>query len=150
MLSINILPNEENRNVLLVFAVMQSNNKFIVYIIVYFGWLRTEWPGFGFRQRQRIFPLPCAPIRPWGPPSFFAMVTRGSFPGDKVRPGRDADHSPSPCAEVKKEQELTSCTHPEAPFMACCVQLYFYYCLVTVQIIYFGCPEFILVFKNGE
>jgi hypothetical protein len=31
------------------------------------------------------------------------MGTGGSFPGGKARPGRDAEHSPSSSAEVKKE-----------------------------------------------
>jgi hypothetical protein len=34
------------------------------------------------------------------------MDTRGSFPGGKVRPGRDAGHSPQSSAEVVNEQEL--------------------------------------------
>jgi hypothetical protein len=34
------------------------------------------------------------------------MGTGGPFPGAKVRPGRDADHSPPSSAEVKNEQEL--------------------------------------------
>ena len=33
------------------------------------------------------------PDRPWGPPSLFYNGYR-VFPGDKVRPGRAADHSP--------------------------------------------------------
>jgi hypothetical protein len=39
-------------------------------------------------------------------PASYTMDTGGSFPGGKVRPGRDADHSPPCSAEVKKEQEL--------------------------------------------
>jgi hypothetical protein len=31
------------------------------------------------------------------------MGTRGSFPGGKLRPGRDADHSTRSSAEVKKD-----------------------------------------------
>jgi hypothetical protein len=34
------------------------------------------------------------------------MGTRGIFPGGKVRPGRDADHSPPSSAEVENEYEL--------------------------------------------
>jgi hypothetical protein len=34
------------------------------------------------------------------------MGTGGPFPGGKVRPGRDADHSPPSSAEIKNEQEL--------------------------------------------
>jgi hypothetical protein len=36
-------------------------------------------------------------------PASCTMGTGGSFPGDKARPGRDADHSPRSSAEVKKE-----------------------------------------------
>jgi hypothetical protein len=36
------------------------------------------------------------------------------FPGDKVRPQRDADHTPTSSAEVKKELSYTS-THPMGP-----------------------------------
>jgi hypothetical protein len=42
------------------------------------------------------------PDRPWGPPSLMYNGYR-VFPGDKERPGRDADPSPSSCAVVKKE-----------------------------------------------
>jgi hypothetical protein len=37
---------------------------------------------------------------PW---ASYPMGTGGSFPGGKVRPGRDADHSPPSSAEVKNE-----------------------------------------------
>jgi hypothetical protein len=36
-------------------------------------------------------------------PASYTVGTGGSFPGGKARPGRDADHSPSSSAEVKKE-----------------------------------------------
>jgi hypothetical protein len=36
-------------------------------------------------------------------PAFCPMDTVGSFPGGKVRPGSDADHSPPYSAEVKYE-----------------------------------------------
>jgi hypothetical protein len=36
-------------------------------------------------------------------PASYPMGTGGPFPGDKVRPGRDADHSPPSSAEVKYE-----------------------------------------------
>jgi hypothetical protein len=45
------------------------------------------------------------PDRLWGPPSLLYNGYRGSFPRDKARPGRDADHSPS-TAEVENEYEL--------------------------------------------
>jgi hypothetical protein len=37
------------------------------------------------------------------PASYPPMGTRGSFPGGKARPGRDADHSPPSSAEVKND-----------------------------------------------
>jgi hypothetical protein len=36
-------------------------------------------------------------------PASHTMRTGGSFPGGKMRPGRDVDHSPPSSAEVKKE-----------------------------------------------
>jgi hypothetical protein len=36
-------------------------------------------------------------------PASCTMGTGGPFPGDKARPGRDADHSPSSSAEVVNE-----------------------------------------------
>jgi len=49
------------------------------------------------------------PDRPWGPPS---LLYNGYpvFPGGKVRPGRDADHSPPSSAVVMEEKSYTS-TH---------------------------------------
>jgi hypothetical protein len=43
------------------------------------------------------------PDRLWGPPSLLYNGYRGSFPGDKARPGRDADNSPPSSAEVYNE-----------------------------------------------
>ena len=42
------------------------------------------------------------PHRPWGPPSLLYNGYR-VFPGDKVRPGRAADHSPPSSAVVMEE-----------------------------------------------
>jgi hypothetical protein len=39
-------------------------------------------------------------------PASYTVGTGGSFPGGKVQPGRDADHSPPSSAKVKKEYEL--------------------------------------------
>jgi hypothetical protein len=36
-------------------------------------------------------------------PASCRMVTGGSYPGGKARPGRDADHSPPSSAEVLNE-----------------------------------------------
>jgi hypothetical protein len=52
------------------------------------------------------------------------MGTGGSFPGDKVRPGRDADHSPPSSAVVKNEQKLCLLT-PHLPPRRVAGQLYF-------------------------
>jgi hypothetical protein len=40
------------------------------------------------------------------PPSLLSNGYRGSFPGSKAQPWRDADHSPPSNAEVKNEAEL--------------------------------------------
>jgi hypothetical protein len=53
------------------------------------------------------------------------MGTGGSFHGGKVRPGRDADHSPPSSAEVKNEQELYLLS-PHVPPWRVAGQLYFY------------------------
>jgi hypothetical protein len=55
-------------------------------------WNKKKYPGGGEIFRTR-------PDRPWGPPS---LLYNGSFPGVK-RPGRGADHPPSPSAEVENE-----------------------------------------------
>jgi hypothetical protein len=47
-------------------------------------------------------------------PASCPMGTRASFPGGKMWPGRDADHSPPSSAEVKYEQELYLLS-PHAP-----------------------------------
>jgi hypothetical protein len=36
-------------------------------------------------------------------PASYPMGTGGPFPGGKARPGRDAEHSPPPSAEIKYE-----------------------------------------------
>jgi hypothetical protein len=46
------------------------------------------------------------PDQLWDPPSLLYNGYRGSFPGGKARPGRDADHSPPSSAEVVNEKEL--------------------------------------------
>jgi hypothetical protein len=53
------------------------------------------------------------------------MGTGGPFPGDKARPGRDADHSPPSSAEVKNEEELYLLS-PHAPPWHVAGQLYFF------------------------
>ena len=52
---------------------------------------------------------PKCPDRLWGPPSLLFNGYRDSLPG-VVQPGREADHSRSPSAEVKNEWNYTSST----------------------------------------
>jgi hypothetical protein len=52
-----------------------------------------------------FFLQPLRPDRLWGQPSLLYSGYRGSFPGGKARPGRDADHSPESSAEVKNGYE---------------------------------------------
>jgi len=59
-----------------------------------------DGPGIESRWRGEIFRT--CPDRPWGPPSLLYKGYRVS-PGDKERPGRDADPSPPSSAVVKKE-----------------------------------------------
>jgi hypothetical protein len=51
-------------------------------------------------------------------PASYAMGTGGSFPGVK-RPGREANHSPPPSAEVNNAWRYTST--PQYTFMAWCL-----------------------------
>jgi hypothetical protein len=46
---------------------------------------------------------PCVQTGSGAHPPSYPMGTGGSFPGGKVLPGHDADHSPSSSAEVKNE-----------------------------------------------
>jgi hypothetical protein len=59
------------------------------------------------RSRGKYFPSSvCFQFCPGFPPSLLSNGYLSSFPRVKVRPGRDADHSPSSSAEVKSNQEL--------------------------------------------
>jgi hypothetical protein len=64
------------------------------------------------------------PYRPWGPPSLLYNGYR-VFLEDKIRPGREADHSPS-SAEVMEEYSYTS-THPLGHTGPVTGLLYLYY-----------------------
>ena len=57
------------------------------------------------------------PDRPWGPPSLLYNGYR-VFPGGKVRPGRDADHSPPSSAVVLEAYSYTF-SHPLGHNRAC-------------------------------
>jgi hypothetical protein len=46
---------------------------------------------------------PCVETSSGAHPASYPMGTRGSFPGGKAQPGRDAEHSPPSSAEVKNE-----------------------------------------------
>jgi hypothetical protein len=49
-------------------------------------------------------------------PASCTVGTGGPFPGDKARPGRDADLSPPSSAEVKNEYELYLLSPPAPPW----------------------------------
>jgi len=68
-----------------------------VYIYIYMigGWTARDRIPVGTRFSARL-------DRPWGPPSLLYNGYR-VFPGDKVRPGRAADHSPHSSAVVMEE-----------------------------------------------
>jgi hypothetical protein len=55
-----------------------------------------DGPGIEYRWEARFS---ARSVRPWGPPSLLYNGYR-VFPGGKVRPGRAADHTPPPSAEV--------------------------------------------------
>jgi len=61
--------------------------------------LRTGRSGFESRWGRDFPPVQTGP---GAHPAFCTMGT-GSFPGGKVRPGRDADHSPRSSAAVMSE-----------------------------------------------
>jgi len=66
------------------------------------GW-RTGRLGFDPQHRQAICSLASVSRPTRGPTQPSVMDTEGPFPGDKARPGRDADHSPPASAEVENE-----------------------------------------------
>jgi hypothetical protein len=59
---------------------------------------------FDPRQRQKDFSsILCVQTSSGAHPASCTMGTGGPFPGGKARPGRAADHSHRPSAEVKSE-----------------------------------------------
>jgi hypothetical protein len=68
-------------------------------------WLTTDWTT-GVRsptEAEDFSSSFCIQTGSEAYPASCTMGTRGSFPGSKARPGRDADHSPPSSAEVKNE-----------------------------------------------
>jgi hypothetical protein len=68
-------------------------------------YLTADWAA-GVRSPTQAEDFPsnlCVQTGSGPHPASYTMGTGGSFPGGKARPGRDADHSPSSSAEVKKE-----------------------------------------------
>ena len=65
--------------------------------------IATEVTGWAVRDRIPVGTrFSARPDRPWGPPSLLYNGYR-VIPGDKVRPGRAADHSPPSSAAVMEE-----------------------------------------------
>jgi hypothetical protein len=54
-------------------------------------------------EAKGFFLLPLCPDRLWGLPSLLHNGYWGFFPEAKAWPGRDADHSPTPSADVENE-----------------------------------------------
>jgi hypothetical protein len=64
--------------------------------------IATDYGLDGPRIESRWGEIFRLPDRPWGPPSLLYNGYR-DFPGGKVRPGRDADHSSPSSAAVMEE-----------------------------------------------
>jgi hypothetical protein len=85
---------------------------------------------------------PCVQTGSEAHPASNPVGTGGSFPGDKERPGRDADHSPPPSTQVKNELDLYLLSPHVPPWrVAGTVLLYFFYFMSVyvrhLQITYF-------------
>jgi hypothetical protein len=70
---------------------------------------RLEDQGVGVRVLvgARLFICSCRPDRLWDPPNLLSSGYRG-FTAEVKRPRREADHSPTSSAEVKKTWVYTS------------------------------------------
>jgi hypothetical protein len=70
------------------------------------GWT-TGRSRFDPRQKRKDFSSRlCVQTGSGAHPASCTMGTEGPFPGTKTRPGRDADHSPPPSAEVENDYDL--------------------------------------------
>jgi hypothetical protein len=66
--------------------------------------LQNGRPEFNPRQRRKGFSSRlCVQTSYDAHPASYPMGTGDPFPGDKARPGRDADYSPPSYAEAKNE-----------------------------------------------
>jgi hypothetical protein len=75
----------------------------------------TGWSGSDPRQSRREFSSSlCVQTGSGVCPASYPMGTRGPFPGAKVRPGHNANHSPPSTAKAKNEDELYLFS-PQAP-----------------------------------
>jgi hypothetical protein len=67
------------------------------WLLLLTDWLGTGRPAFCPRRRRKIFPLPSASSRLWGPPNLQYNGYRASYRG-LMRPGLAANISPPSCA----------------------------------------------------
>jgi hypothetical protein len=89
--------------------------------------------GVRFPTRAEDFSsIPCVQTGSGAHPASNLMGTGGFFPGGKVRPGRDADHSPPSSAEVKYEYELYLLSPHVPPWHAL-----LYFTLLYFTLLYF-------------
>jgi hypothetical protein len=75
----------------------------------------------------------CVQTSSWIPPSLLNNGYRGSFPGGKVRSGRDADHSPYLVSRSRMSRSYTS--SPPSAFMACSETALAFSCMVQFDIV---------------
>jgi hypothetical protein len=67
------------------------------------GYRLDDWGvGVWVLVGPRIFSSPCHPDQLWGPPNLLSNGYWGALSPGVKRPGREADHSPSASAKVKK------------------------------------------------
>jgi hypothetical protein len=76
-----------------------DNEKWLQYCIWFTHFF---WGGIDILDKV-FYTSPCVQTGSGANPTSYPMGTRGSFPGVKARPERDADHSPPSSAEAKNE-----------------------------------------------